>query len=266
MSGSEWVAAQKDMALNVDSAIKTGDASYCDIALDKEMKNIISLGPNSDVTLGAAFKQIKISKGRVFSELKNLPAGSQFEIVTPQAIAGVRGTAWESIVGPMAQFNVKDHAVYVLGIDPAGNPTKRLDVSQGFSLSVDPSGWLGELAELTKEDLDRMESWSNRIAQAVGQVSGKSNCGGLIEGYEGATANLFGQVLDCEAKSAEASFASANGETPGSIIPQNENQGFGNDVTTTTFAEIPEIPTPQETPTPTPTPEPKVCQGGRCSP
>ena len=74
-AGGEWVDAQKGMALNVDSAIKTGDASYCDIALDKEMKNIISLGPNSDVKLGAAFKQIKISKGRVFSELKNLPEG-----------------------------------------------------------------------------------------------------------------------------------------------------------------------------------------------
>ena len=47
-AGGEWVDAQKGMALNVDSAIKTGDASYCDIALDKEMKNI--RGALSEIT------------------------------------------------------------------------------------------------------------------------------------------------------------------------------------------------------------------------
>ena len=48
--------------------------------------------------MGESIMKLRISKGRVFSELKALKPGSTFEISTPQAIAGVRGTAWETVV------------------------------------------------------------------------------------------------------------------------------------------------------------------------
>src|SRR3989338_2794420 len=131
ISGEGWVPAEKGTALLENSAVKTEDQSYCDIALDKESKNIISVGPNSEVKLGKDFNQIDISKGRVFSELKALPPGSMFEVVTPQAIAGVRGTAWESVIGATAQFNVKDSVIYVKGKDEKGKITGTENVPYG---------------------------------------------------------------------------------------------------------------------------------------
>ena len=123
-SADTWVDASKGMALNEGNSVKTADSSYCDIALDQEKKNILSIGPNSEVKLGEDFKRINIPRGRVFAELKNLPSGSQFEITTPQAVAGVRGTAWESVVEAASKFNVKEHTVYVKGLDKEGKLTK----------------------------------------------------------------------------------------------------------------------------------------------
>lgn len=256
ISGAEWVSAEKNMALKEDSSIKTEDASYCDIAFDKDMKNIVSIGPNSEVKLGKALKQVNISKGRVFAELKALPAGSMFEVVTPQAIAGVRGTAWESIVGATAQFNVKDSTIYVKGMAEEG--TK--DVAQGNSVVVDPSGWLGELKELTKEDAARMEAWSSRIASSLGPSA--KNCGGLIEGFTGASANLFGQVLECEGAGQDEAFASAGGDI--AQLGGETNQGLlGGDITQMSFVHTPlteTLETPiQNTPPPVKPPNYSCC-------
>ncbi len=243
-AGTSVVAAAKGVSLAEGASIKTGKESYCDVALDQGHKNVISIGPDSDVTIGKEFKQINIAKGRVFSEMKALAAGSQFEVTTPQAIAGVRGTAWESIVGENSKFNVKNHTVYVKGIDKMGGETGKNDVAEGFSIIVDPSGWLGELAKLTQEDLDRMESWSSRIERSLGTTSGKNNCKGLIDGFDGASANLFKQVIDCES-AGQSALAAAGGEGP-LLAEGDAQQGItGGDITQTMFGRSPIIEPPK---------------------
>ncbi len=245
------VPAEKGMELKEDTVIKTDEQSYCDISFDKENKNIISVGPNSELKIGKDFKQVSISKGRVFSELKGLKPGSTFEVVTPQAIAGVRGTAWESVIDAISKFNVKVSTIYVKGIDKKGSMTGKNDISQGHSVVVDSSGWLGELQDLTKEDEERMDTWSNRIAMSLKSASSKGNCNSLIDGYDGASANLFGQVMDCEVGKDSAAFASAS---EGIALLQGETgQGItGSDITQTTFASSP-AESPVETQVSTPT-------------
>lgn len=259
------VAAVKGMLLAENASVKTSRESYCDIALDQEHKNIISIGPDSDVKIGKDFKQINISKGRVFSQLNALAAGSQFEVATPQAIAGVRGTAWESIVGENSKFNVKTHTVYVKGIGKTGAETGENDVAEGFSVVVDPSGWLGELTKLTQEDMDRMESWSSRIERSLGSASSKNNCKGLIDGFDGGSANLFKQVIDCETAGG-GSFAGAGGEGP-LLAGGDSQQGItGGDITTTSFIKSPVVETQGGSTPPVNPPDDKPCSAGkRCN-
>lgn len=230
------VQAQKGMVVNGKAVIKTQEASYCDIALDKEKKNIISIGPNSEVEVGESIMKLRISKGRVFSELKALKPGSTFEISTPQAIAGVRGTAWETVVDEVSRFNVKDHVIFVEGLDKEGKSTGKSDINEGFSVTVDPSGWLGELAKLTQEDLDRMSSWSDRIQRSLSSASSKRNCGGLIDSYAGDSSGLFQAVVECEVQA--GSFAASDSLN----IPEElSKQGItGGDITINSIVTVQE--------------------------
>src|SRR3989338_2739367 len=159
--------AVRGMILQQGSVIITSDQSYCDIAFDKEHKNIVSVGPNSKLTIGKDLAAVNLSKGRVFSRLKNLPPGSKFEVVTPQAITGARGTAWESIVDNLATFNVKENTIYVEGLDVQGHTTTQSNVSEDQFIAVDPSGALGQVTDLSDEDSKRLEDWSQRIDQAL---------------------------------------------------------------------------------------------------
>lgn len=258
-----WVTGEKGMGLAEGNSIKTADASSCDIALDQDKKNIISLGPNSEIKLGKDFKVINVPKGRVFAELKNLAAGSQFEIMTPQAVAGVRGTAWETIVDTAAKFNVKEHAVYVKGLDKDGKETGKNDVAEGYSIIVGPDGFLGELSKLTQEDWDRMNDWAARIERALGSSSSK-NCSDLVNSYQGASANLFGQVLDCETGK-DGAFASAG---DGAVLVNTDfEQGItGGDITHTSFIQSRVTNAPAKLPDEPPTPcDCRASQGPNCS-
>ena len=231
--GQNWLAAHSEMSVAEGSHIKTAEASYCDVALDKSLKNIISLGPNSDIVVGEALKQVKISKGRVFAELKALPAGSQFEVVTPQAIAGVRGTAWESIVDMITQFVVQDNSIFVQGIGSEGQVTGENDVPAGSSITVNEQGLLGAVAMAAQADLNRMDSWSDRIEHSVGTYQ-QEHPNETIENYDGQTSNLYEKVMEEEMAGEESSFAAFDEDTL--FIQTDFEDGIGNDITQSTFS------------------------------
>ncbi len=229
--GQNWTPAKAGMAVSDSTQIKTVDASYCDIALDQDLKNIISVGPNSNIAMGAAFKQVKISTGRVFSELRALAPGSQFQVVTPQAIAGVRGTAWETVVGTTTQFNVKNHTIYVQGTSAEG---KENEVPEGNSIVANERGDLGPVGVAAKEDMDRMGNWSNRIVQSL-ETYRENQANDKVESYDGQSSDLFAEVMQEEMAGDPASFASFD-ENKTLFIQTDFEQGItGSDITQTTF-------------------------------
>jgi len=149
--------AEKGKVLDGSSIIKTSADSYCDIAFDSAKKNIISIGPNSEVNAGQFNNKVKLLKGRVFAQLDGLKKGSTFEVETPVAIAGARGTAWETIFEKIARFNVAESTINVSG--KGGSK----DVGEGSSIDVDELGRLGKMLGLSDEDMERLMQWSQRI-------------------------------------------------------------------------------------------------------
>ena len=230
LPGERWAPAFVDMTLDSQAVVRTSAESYCDIAIDGTSKNIISIGPETEVTVRSA-RRMHIAKGRVFASLQELPIGSQFEVATPVAIAGVRGTQWESFVADTAKFSVVEGAVNVAGIDKEGNMTGQNDVPAGNALAVDESGWLSELVELTKEDVKRLKEWSSRINMSLA----KRDCDDLID-RSSANPSLFAEVLECDARN-QGAFAAALGPEGSVVIRDGGETGgiTGGDITTTTF-------------------------------
>jgi hypothetical protein len=94
--GSENRPAVKGMALLAGDSLSTSAESSVDFKL--EHRGLFHLGPDSRFTLGvvegAKNVQMKLQKGKVLLVLHKLGSSDSFQVQTPTAIAGVRGTSF----------------------------------------------------------------------------------------------------------------------------------------------------------------------------
>ncbi len=150
---SGWKTAKVNMVLDKDAEIETKENSYCTLAFDEEQNNIVTLKQNSRIRIdsiepGAVF----LPQGRVFSLIKNLPKNETFEVRTPTAVAGARGTGWVTeIEGDHVSEKCFDDVIYIRGLDPQGNVTGETDLSQGSGMNVQ-GGRLGSRYALGDDD------------------------------------------------------------------------------------------------------------------
>lgn len=119
---SEYKKAEEGMFLNAGDSIKTGQDSYIELAFDENQDNVVRL--NADTSAVLILKEdekIEVLEGEVFSSISSLPSGSTFEIRTPTAVVGVRGTEWITRVGKddTVVEALKDNP-YVSGIERDG--------------------------------------------------------------------------------------------------------------------------------------------------
>jgi hypothetical protein len=93
-----WQNAAKGMKVNTGDTLRTARRSRADVALDDAKQNIVRIEPKTLVVLNSntagAVDRIDLSRGKVYSNLEGLKAGMGFEVTTPSAVAGVRGSAY----------------------------------------------------------------------------------------------------------------------------------------------------------------------------
>ncbi len=93
--GSEdWQSMRKDMVIEAGDQILTGDDSYVDIAYDSKFLNVARIKEKTK----AEFRSIEptellLEDGTIFNALDGLN-GNTYQISTPTAVAGVRGTTF----------------------------------------------------------------------------------------------------------------------------------------------------------------------------
>lgn len=90
---SQWVPLQQGDIIHEGDQIRTGKASFVEIAYDDFYLNLARIGAD---TL-AEFRAIEptdvyLSDGGIFNDLEGLPSGATYEVATPTSVAGVRGT------------------------------------------------------------------------------------------------------------------------------------------------------------------------------
>lgn len=160
-----WQALEKNKYLYSGDSIKTGSDANVNLAFDNEKMNIVGIEPATYVVLKLEDpEKIELIDGEVFALIKNLPHGSSFEIRTPTAVSGARGTGW----GTKANKNETtvsgyEDDSYVKGTNKDGTSKEDEKIikekyKRFVKLFKDPS----KLIKLTLEELNKWYKW--RIA------------------------------------------------------------------------------------------------------
>ncbi len=95
---TDWRDVKEAMLLHAGDSIKTYDNSFAEIAFNAQKSNVIKVQPCTYVILRLGKSQkIELMNGELLSLIRNLPNHSTFEIRTPTAICGVRGTKYKVV-------------------------------------------------------------------------------------------------------------------------------------------------------------------------
>lgn len=88
-----WRSLRVGSTIGVGDQIRTSKDSIVRIHYDDYYLNTVQINPNSLAEFQSIEPtQIYITNGEVFSVLDGLPKGSSYQVVTPTAVGGVRGT------------------------------------------------------------------------------------------------------------------------------------------------------------------------------
>jgi len=119
---AQYSAAEEGMELIAGDMLKTGQGASAELAFDENKDNVVRFDESTSATmLLEEDEKIALSQGRVFATIADLPQGASFEIKTPTAVAGVRGTDWvTSFEGEETSVEAVSGSPYVQGIDQGG--------------------------------------------------------------------------------------------------------------------------------------------------
>lgn len=148
-----WQKAVKGMVLEEGDKIVTGAASHVDIAYDHFFLNIVRI---KEKTKGE-FRSIEptqlfLEDGTIFSALDGL-AGQTYQISTPTAVAGVRGTTfdvgYDAQTGNLETHVFPDQSSHIGKIALTGEDGKEFQIVEGQGFS---DGVVGEIPQEKMED------------------------------------------------------------------------------------------------------------------
>jgi|GEM_PF-1665488 len=173
MVAEQTKAAQKarlGMVIPERTVITTGTDSYCDIAFDKRYSKVMHIDAVSEVLVTPSLADtVTIQKGGALFRIKNLKKKEAFQVKTPTAIAGVRGSGMGVFYDLQQQITTVydlEHLIYVAGLDSSGNPLGMRDLSKGgvhIPLQQGPSDGIPldrNVGEQWKDFLQRLEEYS----------------------------------------------------------------------------------------------------------
>lgn len=108
IANSDWLPAQEGMVLHIEDEIRTGKDSMAELVLDEagatgwlEIKEMTRMKLNTldlNSLTGEKRTMLDVAIGRVMVHVEKLEGDSKFEVRTPTATMGVRGTVFEVIV------------------------------------------------------------------------------------------------------------------------------------------------------------------------
>jgi len=121
-----YVAAEEGVSLQAGDEIRTASESYVELGFNEKESNIVRLDEDSYATLILkGDEQLELLKGKAFATIADLPANASFEIRTPTAVVGVRGTDWLTTVGDDAtDVEAYDGSPYIKSIKEDGTFAK----------------------------------------------------------------------------------------------------------------------------------------------
>jgi len=163
-----WKDAKINMLLEKTAEIKTADSSECIIAFDEELENIMAIKSDSHIKLeDISPVKVFLPQGRVFSLIDDIVKIQDFQVRTPVAVAGVRGTG-KSVEHKGNKTIVK---CFKGKVNIKGQGGGQEGVGGGSGLEI-IEGLLQDIFGLTQEDYEEWDYFVNLIEEL--RAGGKS--------------------------------------------------------------------------------------------
>jgi len=145
--GAKWAPVKNGDQIAVGATVRTGAGASC--MLKWATGNVVKISPLSMIKVEEAEKtssggeksSLNIKQGKLFAHVKKLDtADSKFEVKTPTAVAGVRGSDVFGINnGNNSTFGVTNG---LMAVNAGGN---EVVLEPGFAVSVDVSGSMSDI-------------------------------------------------------------------------------------------------------------------------
>lgn len=184
-SGSGWVALKSGATVPVGAEVKTAASSSC--ILKWAGGNVLKVGPMSTVSVAAEKtaagdekSKVNLKQGKVSAHAKKLSTGnSSFNIQTPTAVAGVRGTdIIAEIEAGNVTFGVSDGQLEMTIGDEV------FVLEDGFLVNVDPEGEFTEPIPIPPAMMEDIKAEFDALKQ---EAAIDAEAGGDGEGDDGET-------------------------------------------------------------------------------
>jgi hypothetical protein len=91
----DYVAVEEGMMLESGDKVKTGSAAALELSFNEDDSNLVRLGSDTSAEISlSGDEKLFLTEGEIFASVARLSSGAAFEIRTPTAISGARGTDW----------------------------------------------------------------------------------------------------------------------------------------------------------------------------
>jgi hypothetical protein len=135
----DYVPAEEGMELEAGDRIRTSAGGSAELSFNEENTNVVRLGEDAQASVTLQDEEkMALDKGEAFASIASLPADSSFEIRTPTAVTGARGTDWVTRVSDEGtDVEAIDDNPYVKPIGQDGTVSRQLtQVRAGYATTV----------------------------------------------------------------------------------------------------------------------------------
>ncbi|MDD5255143.1 MAG: FecR family protein [Candidatus Omnitrophica bacterium] len=91
----EYTQGEEGMILEAGDSVKTGSGASAELSFNEANTNLLRLSENTEAkAVFSGDEKLEMTCGEIFASISSLPSESAFEIRTPTAVSGARGTDW----------------------------------------------------------------------------------------------------------------------------------------------------------------------------
>ncbi len=150
-----------DMQLKSGDRVKTGGESFVEMVFDVNKNNVVRIEENTDVVIMLkGSDKLELVDGTIFTRLKGLKKGETFQVKTPCAVCGARGTGWGTSTNQgdttVTSFESK---VFVRGLKKDGTPMEGMSwVNEGFLRNIKKFEKPGKMTKASEKILSEMKN------------------------------------------------------------------------------------------------------------
>jgi hypothetical protein len=158
----KWTEAAVGMILKKGDSIKTGPRSWAELRIEADYTNVFRMREKTLIKLAYLWPaEISLLKGEIRSLVEGLSKGSTFQIETPLAVCGVRGTGWDT------QTDGKKDAVYTyeeeVHFSPKGQAEEEIIEEGKRGILKDPK----RPVAIGRVSFSRIRSWEKWIESLI---------------------------------------------------------------------------------------------------